>query len=169
MKDRVSVLTSMTKETAFLVNPSPPFLWYWEGQDPYHSLLGSAFPSWVLLRSSKTLHLQMVQVPSMDAQNSISLEDAGSLPHLLTQEWLWSQAGRAALSSPELSAWLCPFFTSGVLGNPERAQAWCEVLLWPPLPGKQLYARHVQTCTFYFHYISTVLEVISFSTKIKVH
>ena len=86
MEDWMSVLTSMTKETAFLLNPSPPFLWYWSGHSPYHSLLGSAFPFWVLLLSSKTLHLQTVQVPSMDPQNSISLEDAGGLPHLLTQE-----------------------------------------------------------------------------------
>lgn len=164
MKDRVSVLTSMTKETAFLLNPSPPFLWYWEGHDPCHSLLG--LPS---LSGSYYEALRLCICKWCKSHQWISLEDAGGLPHLLTQEWLWSQAGRAALSSAELPAWLCPSFTSGVLGNPERAQAWCEVLLRPPLLGKQLYARHVHTCALYFHYITTVLEVISFSTEIKVH
>lgn len=133
-KDRVSVLTSMAKGAAYPLDPNPPLLWYCEGHDPYHSLLGSAFPFWVLLLSSQTLHLQMVQVPSMYVQNSISLWGSWWAASFINR-------GMATVSGSTCSSLhssvLCPACVHPLPLGPGQPRA------RPPLPGQQLYARHV--------------------------
>lgn len=62
-------------------------------------MLGLAFPFRVLLLSSRTLHVQKLQVQCKH-RTLFLLHDAGGLPHLLTQRWLWPLARPAALSTP---------------------------------------------------------------------